>query len=38
MWRKVLLIWILLGPEELVALAMFIATVIVWGVTLAVVR
>jgi hypothetical protein len=36
--RKLKMIWILLGPEELVALACFLATLAVWGTTLATVR
>jgi hypothetical protein len=32
--HKLRLIWILLGPEELVALAAFLATVAVWAVTI----
>ena len=34
--HKLRLIWILLGPEELVALAAFLATVAVWAVTISV--
>jgi hypothetical protein len=34
--HKLRLIWILLGPEELVALAAFLATVGVWAVTISV--
>ena len=33
--RKARMMWTLLGPEELVAVAMFLATLAVWGVTLA---
>jgi hypothetical protein len=36
--RKLRLIWILLGPEEIVALAMFVVTIAVWAVTIAVLR
>jgi hypothetical protein len=32
--RKLMMIWVLLGPEELVALAAFLATVAVWTATL----
>jgi hypothetical protein len=32
--RKLWMIWILLGPEELVALSAFLATVAVWAVTI----
>ena len=35
--HKLRLIWILLGPEEIVALGMFLACVAVWAVTIAVV-
>jgi len=38
MKRKLLLVWILLGPEELAALAAFLVTLAVWGATLASVR
>jgi len=34
--HKLRLIWILLGPEEFVALAAFLATVAVWAVTISV--
>jgi hypothetical protein len=36
--NKLRLIWMLLGPEELVALAAFLATVAVWAATIAVLR
>ena len=36
--HKVRLIWILLGPEELVALAAFLVTVGVWAVTICTIR
>ena len=36
--NKARLIWILLGPEELVALAAFLVTVGVWAVTIAALR
>jgi hypothetical protein len=32
--HKLRLIWILLGPEELVALAAFLATAAVWAATI----
>ena len=34
---KLRLIWVMMGPEELVALAMFLATVGVWAVMIKVV-
>jgi len=36
--HKLRLVWILLGPEELVALAAFLATVAIWVVTIEVLR
>jgi len=35
MWGKIKLAWVLMGPEELVALAAFLVTLGVWVVTLA---
>jgi hypothetical protein len=34
LFAKARLVWILLGPEELVALVLFLATVAVWAATI----
>ena len=33
--QKLRLIWILLGPEEIIALAAFLAMIAVWAITIA---
>jgi hypothetical protein len=38
MWSKIKLAWVLMGPEELVALGAFLMTIGVWVVTLAALR
>jgi hypothetical protein len=36
--HKLRLIWMLLGPEEILALGLFLATVAVWALTIAMLR